>query len=352
MVSDCSLIYTDFLSNEIANPSYTSLTVSNFDLCLACCTSDVQCVGVGYDSSQATAQCMLSKNNFPLTASCSTCRFSSKSCSSSGPDVFNPTTIPPTTSNDVTTQISITSPIDITTQDANTSPNDVTTQVTNTSPIYVTILNGYTSPADVTTQDSNTSPNDGTTQGRNTSPSNVTTQDSETSSTDFMNQLSSTDELTTQDTSPHDNTIPNYHTYSTIVHQSSTTTMTESKSVTTSEIAISSVSYNMHSTSESVVENPSTLCICHCYEDANKTTLVEWTSNMRRNLLISKKILSSQTRKLKSATDPRFSSYVIGMSGISILVGFGVFFLLFDVSNMFAYIFNTGEPQTPRLNRH
>lgn len=350
MVSDCSLIYTDFFPNEVAQPFYTTLTVSSFDLCLASCTSDVQCVGAGYDSSQT--QCKLSQNNFPLSASCSTCRFSSKSCNSSGPGIFNPTTIPPTTSNDVTTQISITSPIDITIQDTNTSPNDVTTQVTNTSPISVTILNNNTSPTDVTTPDSNTSLTDGTTQGRKTSPSNVTTQDSETSSTDFMNQLSSTDELTTQDRSPHDSTITNYHTSSTIVHQSSTTTMTESKSGITSEIAMSLVSYNMHSTSESVVENPSTLCICHCYEDANKTTLVEWTSNMRRNLLISKKILSSQTRKLKSATDPRFSSYVIGMSGISILVGFGVFFLLFDVSKMFAYIFNTGEPQTPRLNRH
>lgn len=94
MVLDCNLNYTDYLTNEIANPFYATLTVSSFDPCLAACTSDIQCLGVGYDSSLTTAQCLLSENNFPVTVSCKTCRFSGKSCDNSGSIVVNPTTMP------------------------------------------------------------------------------------------------------------------------------------------------------------------------------------------------------------------------------------------------------------------
>lgn len=139
-------------------------------------------------------------------------------------------------------------------------------------------------------------------------------------------------------------TVGVYNYNLTTFQQSSTTTIAGSKTVTDSVVPMSSVSYNVHSTTKYVVGNTSTLCICYCYEDANKSTLVEWTSDMRRNLLIPKDTLSLQTRKLFSASDPRFSSYIIGMTGVSILVCFGVLFLLFDVSKLFAYIFKRYEP--------
>lgn len=530
MVLDCNLNYTDYLTNEIANPFYATLTVSSFDPCLAACTSDIQCLGVGYDSSLTTAQCLLSENNFPVTVSCKTCRFSGKSCDNSGSIVVNPTTMPQTTSNDVTTKNSNTSPNDATTQYSITSPNGVTTTDSNTIPIDVTqyiktSLNDVTtknsdtsqnigttnntnaSLADSTTLNSNTSQNDATTQNSSTSSNNVTYQDSntslndettktsftstsdltpnvsntlqnddttptgiaspkyvktdliymstndvtnkisnmspndlatennslsannvttqntdtspnnisitslndsptqfsnllpsdvtiqysntspnaittqastpsqietttqiiETSSSEFTTQNSltsvtdvtiqnghsSTGVLTTHDTFSHESmtlnidssrkTVGVYNYNLTTIQQSSTATIAVSKTVTDSVVPMSSVSYNVHSTTKYVVGNTSTLCICYCYEDANKSTLVEWTSDMRRNLLIPKDTLSLQTRKLFSASDPRFSSYIIGMTGLSILVCFGVLFLLFDVSKLFAYIFKRYE---------
>uniref|UniRef100_A0A8W8MD70 Apple domain-containing protein n=1 Tax=Magallana gigas TaxID=29159 RepID=A0A8W8MD70_MAGGI len=368
--TDCNLNYTDYLTNEIANPFYATLTVSSFDPCLAACTSDIQCLGVGYDSSLTTAQCLLSENNFPVTVSCKTCRFSG---------IASPTYVETDliymSTNDVTNKISNTSPNGLATENNSMAAINVTTQNTDTSPnnISITSLNdGPTQfsnllPSDVTIQYSNTSPNAITTQANTPSQFETTTQIIETSSSEFTTQNSltsvtdvtiqnghsSTGVLTTQETISHESmtlnidssriTVGVYNYNLTTVQQSSTTTIAGSKTVTDSVVSMSSVSYNVHSTTKYVVENTSTLCICYCYEDANKSTLVEWTSDMRRNLLIPKETLSLQTRKLFSASDPRFSSYIIGMTGLSILVCFGVLFLLFDVSKLFAYIFKKHE---------
>lgn len=236
-----------------------------------------------------------------------------------------------TTSKEVTTKGSNTSSIDFTTKERKSASNGVSTDDINTSQIHIT------------TQDTEYSSNDLTTLKTYSSLTDVTVQ----------NGHASTMVQTTQDKSPHASTTPNIDTspnvgvYNlTTFQQSFTTAFSDTESVTTSNDPMSSVSYHMHSTFKSVVETYSTLCTCHFYEDAKKLTLVDWTTNMRRNLLISKGALSSKTRKLKSASDPLFSSYVIGMSGVSILVCLGVFFLLLEVSKIFVY---RCKPQNSRF---
>lgn len=244
-----------------------------------------------------------------------------------------------TITNNVITQ-SNTSPNDVSIIYSNALPNDVTTQIIITSPSDVTTHDYSPTPSNVTFQDSKTSPNDLTTQNSHTSQPETTVE----------NRPSSTDDETTQDTTPHQSTISNYYISPTLFQTSSNTSMTESESMPTSKLPMSSVSY-IHSFSESVENSSSSmLCTCHCYEDPNKPTLKEWTSDMRQNLLISRKTLSSQKHKFVSASDPRFSSYVIGMSGVSIMVGFGVFFLLFDVSKILADKFNTCKSQSSHCN--
>lgn len=240
-------------------------------------------------------------------------------------------------SNDGTTLNRNRSTNDVTPQHRTTSSKDVTTQDTNTSPNNVQLKSKNVSLNDVTTQNDNTLLNDVITSSIITSPNGVITQDSNTSLKDSTTQTSKT--------------LTIVSVYNLTTFQQSSKTMTDSKYMTTSKILMSLVSYNVHSTSESVVENTTYLCNCHCYEDPNKPSLKEWISDIRRKLLISKDTLVSQARKLKSATDPRFSSYVIGMSGVAFLVGFGVLFLLFDVSKMFAYILNRCERQSSHINK-
>lgn len=168
MVSDCTLKYTDVSVNVTADPFYTNLTVSSFDHCLDSCTSDYKCLGVSYDS----GQCLLSKKNLRVTSTvpCNTCRFSGKFCNSSGSIVVNRTTMPPTISNDVTSQ------------KINASPNDVKSKISLKTTNDVKTKNNNTTLNDDTTQDIKMSLKDITTQDSNTSENSVQTHKSNASS--------------------------------------------------------------------------------------------------------------------------------------------------------------------------
>lgn len=74
-------------------------------------------------------------------------------------------------------------------------------------------------------------------------------------------------------------------------------------------------------------------CSCHCYRNSTNITseeLQEMILQIKSNLTVDTKSLSSSIRQLTSAHDPRVSSKNIGSFGIAVLVSIGVFLLILD----------------------
>lgn len=78
LFADCPSTYKDFgaYKNSVESYAYFDISISN---CKAQCSSDVRCLGFGYNS--AISQCYLSEYNSPDSAEeCSTCTFSRQEC--------------------------------------------------------------------------------------------------------------------------------------------------------------------------------------------------------------------------------------------------------------------------------
>ncbi|CAG2199002.1 unnamed protein product [Mytilus edulis] len=98
-------------------------------------------------------------------------------------------------------------------------------------------------------------------------------------------------------------------------------------------------------TTELVPMTTTTLeCTCtlnECRSFKNSTEILEMIENIKRNLYIDKKQLSSTKRRLISAEDPRTSSQSIGLFGVAILTSVILAIVLADVPRLLSFFKNS-----------
>lgn len=327
--SDCSLTYTIYGSDTTSQNPYSSSDKTYSD-CEASCSSDQNCVGFGYESSEG--KCSLTEYNIiEATADpCETCSLSIKVCNGS---------IETTTQNAITELTSLTSVV-TTVNEISTTPDVITDVIQTTEKITTSNSEIETSKSILSSLEDTTTYHQKTqwlfrTMNQDITSDYITTttlrfkdttSDISTKTTNnppsdkyiTSDIISTTSKSTAKATSPKFtiSTVLNETKLPTTISASTALSFTNAVETTTNPDGTSTML--MYYTKTNFVNGSSTLCVCHCVFD-NMTSLEVRIEERKNTLKMSQEDLSSFHRRLNCAYDPRNSSKVVGGVGILVL---------------------------------